>query len=223
MGFSAFGFGTFARDFLEFSSGLVPEKIHYTATAFSSFADLNNRQVVIPCCDCKKSLAIAIDFCNLVPFLGQNSPDRGEVPSHLRVVPPGQRSGAIYCLVQVFAMCASMFWIIVCFDFLWCLLCYLQSYSGHFRTAKCWDNTFGVFVLCKVGCPLFAPPGAVPVVGGYLYPSVLRSPGVTPQKCRAAHGPLHPAVTSPPRLCWFGIWYFVRFSGLVVGYFVWFF
>ena len=94
--------------------------------------------------------------------------------------------------------------------------------SGHFRTAKCWDNTFGFFVLCTVGCPLFAPPGAVPVVGGYLYPSVLQSPGVTPQKCRAAHGPLHPAVTSPPRLCWFGIWYFVRFSGLVVGYVVWF-
>ena len=46
----------------------------------------------------------------------------------------------------------------------------------------------------------FAPPGAVPVVGGYLYPSVLRSPGVTPQKCRAAHGPRHPAVTNPLRL-----------------------
>ena len=25
---------------------------------------------------------------------------------------------------------------------------------------------------------VFAPPGAVPVVGGYMYPSVLRSPGV---------------------------------------------
>ena len=49
--------------------------------------------------------------------------------------------------------------------------------SGHLRTAKCWDNTFGVSVWCQVGCPLFAPPGAVPVVGGYLYPSVLRSPG----------------------------------------------
>ena len=25
----------------------------------------------------------------------------------------------------------------------------------------------------------------------------MRFPGVTPQECRAAHGPLHPAVTSP--------------------------
>ena len=92
---------------------------------------------------------------------------------------------------------------------------------GHLRTAKCWDNTFGVFALCQVGCSLFAPPGAVPVVGGYLYPSVLRSPGVTPQECRAAHGPLHPAVTSPPRHCWFGIWILLGFSGMDVGYSVW--
>ena len=38
-------------------------------------------------------------------------------------------------------------------------------------------------------------------MGGYLHPSVLRSPGVSPQKCRAAHGPLHLAVTYPLRLC----------------------
>ena len=77
--------------------------------------------------------------------------------------------------------------------------------------------------LCLVSgmCPLFAPPGAVPVVGGYLYPSVLRSPGVTPQECRAAHGPLHPAVTNPPRHCWFGIWFLFGFSGMDVGYSVW--
>ena len=75
--------------------------------------------------------------------------------------------------------------------------------SGHI--AKCWDKTFGVFVLRRVVCPLFAPPGAVPVVGGYLYPSVLRCPGVTPQECRAAHGPLHPAVTSDPRPCCFSL------------------
>ena len=47
-------------------------------------------------------------------------------------------------------------------------------------------------------------------MGGYLYPSVLRSPGVSPQKCRAAHGPRHPAVTIPPRLCLIGDWFFVR-------------
>ena len=70
---------------------------------------------------------------------------------------------------------------------------------------------------------VFAPPGAVPVVGGYMYLSVLRSPGVTPQECRAAHGPLHPAVTSPPRLCWCCIWFLLGFSGMDVGYSVWFF
>ena len=93
----------------------------------------------------------------------------------------------------------------------WCLLLLFVVLFGNLRTAKCWDTTFGVLDLCRVSCPLFAPPGAVPVVGGYLYPSVLRSPGATPQKCRAAHGPLHPAVTSPPRLCWFCIWFLVRF------------
>ena len=40
----------------------------------------------------------------------------------------------------------------------------------NLRTAKCWDKIFEVFVLCRVGCPLFAPPGAVPVVGGVLVP-----------------------------------------------------
>ena len=143
------------------------------------------------------------------------------MPSHLRVVPPGQRSGVKYCLVQVSVMLRNS----VLDD---CLLCFpLVSavvsavlYS-HLRTAKCWDNTFGVFALCQVGCPLFAPPGAVPVVGGYLYPSVLRSPGVTPQECRAAHGPLHPAVTNPPRLCWFCIRFLLSFSGMDVGYSVW--
>ena len=59
-------------------------------------------------------------------------------------------------------------------------------------------------------------------MGGYLYPSVLRSPGVTPQECRAAHGPLHPAVTSPPRLCWFCVWFLLGFSGMDVWIFCWF-
>ena len=94
--------------------------------------------------------------------------------------------------------------------------------SGHLRMAKCWDHTFGVSVWCQVGCPLFAPPGAVPVVGGYLYPSVLRSPGVTPQECRSAHGPLHPAVTSPPRLCWLCVWFLLGLSGMDVWIFCWF-
>ena len=38
-------------------------------------------------------------------------------------------------------------------------------------------------------------------MGGSSDPSVLRSPGATPQKGRAAHGPRHPAVIIPLRLC----------------------
>ena len=61
-------------------------------------------------------------------------------------------------------------------------------------------------------------------MGGYLYPSVLRSPGVSPQKCRAAHGPLHPAVKNPPRLCLFGDWFFCSvLSGYMSGLSVWYF
>ena len=48
--------------------------------------------------------------------------------------------------------------------------------SGNQRTAKCWDTTFGVLVLCRVFCPLLRHQGCVPVVGGYLYPSVTAVP-----------------------------------------------
>ena len=83
------------------------------------------------------------------------------------------------------------------------------------RTGKAPGHIFWGHRLVLGSLSVFAPPGAVPVVGGYLYPSVLRSPGVTPQKCRAAHGPIHPAVTSPPRLCWVSL-------GWISGYSVWF-
>ena len=39
------------------------------------------------------------------------------------------------------------------------------------------------------------------MAGGSSEPSVPRSPEMTPQECRAAHGPRHPAMTSPLRLC----------------------
>ena len=144
------------------------------------------------------------------------------MPSHLRVVPPGQRSGELQCwaivsvTLRVFVRLVSALFSLVSASV------FVVSF-GNLRTAKCWDTTFGVLDLCRVSCPLFAPTGAVPVVGGYLYPSVLRSPGATPQRCRAAHGPRHPAVTSPPRFCWFCIWFLLGFSGLDVGYSVWFF
>ena len=33
--------------------------------------------------------------------------------------------------------------------------------------------------------------------------------------------PLHPEVTSPPRLCWFCVWFLLGFSGMDVGYSNW--
>ena len=63
--------------------------------------------------------------------------------------------------------------------------------------------------LCFVSGILMAIalPGAVPVVGGSSDPWVLRSPGATPQKGRAAHGPRRPAVIIPLRLCLLGKWH----------------
>ena len=69
-----------------------------------------------------------------------------------------------------------------------------------------------------------APPGAVPVVGGYLYPSVLRFSGVSPQKCRVAHGPRDPAVTNPlSLLLGFMFGSLLGMFGIDVGFSVWFF
>ena len=56
-------------------------------------------------------------------------------------------------------------------------------------------------------------------MGGSSDPSVLRSPGATPQKGRAAHGPRHPAVTSPPRQCYFCVRFrLFGFSGILLGF-----
>ena len=54
------------------------------------------------------------------------------------------------------------------------------------------------------------------MVGGFSDPSVPRSPGASPQESRAAHGPRHPAVSIPPRLCRVCVCFFVRFSGMDV-------
>ena len=77
--------------------------------------------------------------------------------------------------------------------------------TWHQGPAKSWVNIFWGSSSLSGTMLVLAPPGAVPAVGGYLYPSVLRSPGATPQKCRAAHGPRHPAVTIPLRLCMLGV------------------
>ena len=149
---------------------------------------------------------------------------RGKEPSRLRVASPGQRSCAIVCLASVLVLLRAH----VSAPCLFC--CHLVSawvfavLIATLRTAKCWDTTFGVIISCWDSCLAFAPTGAVPAVGGYLYPSVLRSPGVTPQRCRAAHGPRHPAVTTPLRLCLLGAWFCcLVLSGFLSGLLVWYF
>ena len=77
--------------------------------------------------------------------------------------------------------------------------------TWHQGPAKSWVNIFWGSSSLSGTMLVLAPPGAVPAVGGYLYPSVLRSPGATPQECRAAHGPRHPAVIIPLRLCMLGV------------------
>ena len=83
------------------------------------------------------------------------------------------------------------------------------------RPAKSWVYFFWGIRLLFGMCLVIAPPEAVPVVGRSSDPSVPRSPGASPQKCRAAHGPRHPAVRNPPRLS--------RFACGVLGWRVVFF
>ena len=137
------------------------------------------------------------------------------------MVPPGQRSGELEVFEDSVCHLAQLCLpgCLRCFSFGVCL--FTCGLVGQYRNGQVLGQDFWGICLVSGMCPLFAPPGAVPVVGGYLYPSVLRSPGVTPQECRAAHGPLHPAVTNPPRLCWFCIWFLLGFSGMDVGYSVW--
>ena len=71
---------------------------------------------------------------------------------------------------------------------------------------------------------VFALPGAVPVVGGYLYPSVPRSLGVSPQKgsLRAAHGPRHPAVNKSLEILLGFCWVVCSVLGFGEGLLFWF-
>ena len=99
------------------------------------------------------------------------------------------------------------------------LLAYCLVSTWHQGPAKSWVKIFWGSCSLSETMLVLAPPGAVPAVGGYLYPSVLRSPGATPQKGRAAHGPRHPAVIIPLRhymlgvfFCLLGVsWVFVCF------------
>ena len=87
---------------------------------------------------------------------------RGKVPSRVPVASPGQRSGVMYCSVRVSVMLRNSVWD----DCLLC--CPLVSavvsavlYS-HLRTAKSWDNTFGVLALCQVGVRFLRHRGRFP-------------------------------------------------------------
>ena len=99
----------------------------------------------------------------------------GEEPSHLRVVPPGQRSCDDQCLEIVLAMLRIrvLAWCLVGFRLVSALISAVLS--GNPRTAKCWDRTRGVVDQCSL-CVRYCISGAVPVAGGSLEPSVPRSP-----------------------------------------------
>ena len=105
--------------------------------------------------------------------------------------PPGQRSHSVsyvedavrtfglFSVWVVFAwMCASL-----------CALCPVAVLAIRDRrragSTSFWGSSFLSGMLL-----VLAPPGAVPVVGGFSDPSVPRSPGVSPQKAQG--GPLAP-------------------------------
>ena len=119
-------------------------------------------------------MSIASDCDLILQILRENrslsAHFRGEEPSHLRVVPPGQRSSAIACLEQVFVMLRVyvLAWCLFWFPLVSAVLSVVLS--GDLRTAKCWDKTFGVLVLCRVVCPLLSHRGRFPQWGGTCTP-----------------------------------------------------
>ena len=70
---------------------------------------------------------------------------------------------------------------------------------------------------------VLAPPGAVPVVGGSSDPSVPRSPGVSPQKAQGGPWAPPPCSVNCSETLSGCVCFSVRFSGMDVGYSVWFF
>ena len=58
---------------------------------------------------------------------------------------------------------------------------------------------------------VFAPLGAVPVVGGSSDPSVPRFPGVSPQKEQGGPWAPPPCSVKSSATCWVCIWFYVRF------------
>ena len=58
---------------------------------------------------------------------------------------------------------------------------------------------------------VLAPPGAVPVVGGFSDPSVPRSPGVSPQRVQGGPWAPPPCGVKSSETCWVCVCLFVRF------------
>ena len=76
-------------------------------------------------------------------------------------------------------------------------------------------NLLGYKLWCLALCLSLRYQGRFHWWGGYLYPSVPRSPGVSPQKGRAAHGPLHPAVNKSLEIVLGFVWFCIRSLVLV--------
>ena len=108
----------------------------------------------------------------------------------------------------------------------WCMLvlsakCCLDSFQAHRTGEELGQNLLGyLIIVCHDGCSCATGGGSRG--GGFLDPSVPRSPGASPQESRAAHGPRHPAVTIPPRLCLNGDRSLVRcFRDICLVFCVW--
>ena len=94
----------------------------------------------------------------------------GAVPSPLHVGPPGKRSCATVCLERVLVLLRAHVSAT-------CLICchlvsawFSEVLIATLRTAKCWDKTFGVIVLCWDSYSLLRHRGRFPQWGGTCTP-----------------------------------------------------
>ena len=95
-------------------------------------------------------------------------------------------------------MCASL-----------CALC-LEAYWPSGTGEELGLHLSGVVVSCLACCLFLHYRGRFPWWGGFRTPWYHGPLGCLLRKCRAAHGPRHPAVTIPLRLCLLAVCFFVR-------------
>ena len=159
---------------------------------------------------------------------------RGEEPSHLRVVPPGQRSGELECLKIVSATLRVFVCLDVCAVLIWCLLVYLRSCWAISERPSAGTRLLG-YLFCVGYVSAFCATGGGSRSGGVLVPLGTAVPwGDSP---RVQGGPWAP----PPcgdkssetllvlylvfvRFLWDGCWvfcvvFFVSGVGLLSGFF----